>query len=173
MYIGSDNFAMPGANAMSKPLAERDVLQQFLVGRDVACPRCRYNLRDSLSENCPECGVPLELHINSAYRRLGWWLFGLIALAVPFGFNFVLALIAGYGAYQTRNMRWGWGAGDWKMLWILSGATVLAGAFMFIHSLRRGKFLRQPKRVQIITTIGTVLIAIALQAAVITFFKRY
>jgi hypothetical protein len=158
---------------MSEPLAERDVLQQFLIGRDVSCPRCSYNLRDSIGVHCPECGVPLELHINSAYRRLGWWLFGLIALAVPFGFNLVLALIAGYGAYNMRKARWGWGDSDWKLLYILSGATVVAGIFIFMHSLRRGKFLRQPRRVQVITTIGTVLIAVALQVVVIVFFKRY
>lgn len=156
---------------MNEPLERAVVLRKFLTGRDIACPRCTYNLRDCPGPFCPECGVPIELHVVSAYQRLGWWLVGFIALAVPFGFNLVLALIAGYGAWQLRN-GWGWSESDWQLLAVLSGAALVAGVTLLVHTLRRGRYLRNPKRVQVLKTIAIVIFAAALQAAVIAAFKR-
>ncbi len=115
--------------------------------------------------------MPLELHVVSAYQRLGWWLVGFIALATPFGFNLVLALIAAYGAWQLRSS-WGWNDSDSILLGVLCGATVIAGVSLLIHTFRRGSFLRNPPRVQVLKTIATIVFAAALQAAVIAAFKR-
>ena len=156
---------------MNEPVEQTVVLQQFLISRDIACPRCKYNLRDCSGTFCPECGVPLELHVVSAYQRLGWWLVGFIAWAVPFGFNLILAAIAGYGAWQLRN-NWTWDDSDWMLLGVVSGATIVAGVCLLIHTLRRGRFLRQPPRVQVLKTIAIVFFAAALQGAVIAAFKR-
>lgn len=41
------------------PHAER--LERYLAERDVACPKCAYNLRSLLGEKCPECGSELKV----------------------------------------------------------------------------------------------------------------
>jgi hypothetical protein len=43
----------------TEPDGER--LRVYLAGRDVACPGCRYNLRDLTGRRCPECGLTLDL----------------------------------------------------------------------------------------------------------------
>lgn len=32
----------------------------YLNGADLPCPRCKYNLRDCRSDQCPECALPLD-----------------------------------------------------------------------------------------------------------------
>ncbi|MGI9013960.1 MAG: hypothetical protein ACR2GY_06905 [Phycisphaerales bacterium] len=63
---------------MPQPLihdAEADaLLLQFVKGRDIACPRCNYNLRDLTQPRCPECQEPLALHVNVARVHFGWFL---------------------------------------------------------------------------------------------------
>jgi hypothetical protein len=41
------------------PPAER--LARYLADRDVACPRCTYNLRGLRAQSCPECGEALTV----------------------------------------------------------------------------------------------------------------
>jgi hypothetical protein len=48
----------------TEPEGER--LRWYLAGRDVACPRCRYNLRDLKGRRCPECGLTLNLDALTA-----------------------------------------------------------------------------------------------------------
>lgn len=55
-----------------------DDLVAFLRDRDVFCPLCNYNLRDLLSDRCPECGRELQLTIGLVEPYLRAW----IALAV-------------------------------------------------------------------------------------------
>jgi hypothetical protein len=52
----------------SVPGSADTLLLAFLRGRDVACPRCGYNLRDLTAPLCPECQEPLALDV--ARRRL-------------------------------------------------------------------------------------------------------
>jgi hypothetical protein len=41
------------------PNAQR--LERYLADRDLACPKCTYNLRGLRSESCPECGHDIQL----------------------------------------------------------------------------------------------------------------
>jgi hypothetical protein len=42
-------------------MSRRDpTIRELLAGRDVACPKCRYNLRDIESGSCPECGFGFD-----------------------------------------------------------------------------------------------------------------
>lgn len=39
---------------------DQQLVREFLAHRDVPCPKCRYNLRDSTTAKCPECAYPLS-----------------------------------------------------------------------------------------------------------------
>lgn len=40
---------------------ESERLARYLADRDLPCPKCRYNLRGTRSQSCPECGTALSL----------------------------------------------------------------------------------------------------------------
>ena len=51
-----------------------DLLLEFVHERDVACPRCGYNLRNLSRPVCPECEEPLRLHVTAYKPNLLWLL---------------------------------------------------------------------------------------------------
>ncbi len=65
-------------NVNGPPITEPNdadaLLVAFLRGRDVACPRCAYNLRDLARPVCPECEEPLRLHVTAYKPHLAWLL---------------------------------------------------------------------------------------------------
>jgi len=44
----------------------RELLKTYGVDRDVACPRCGYNLRGNAGGRCPECGKDVSAYIKRA-----------------------------------------------------------------------------------------------------------
>ncbi len=55
---------------MNEPLEdETGSLLRFLQGRDHACPRCDYNLRNLTRPVCPECGEELKLTVGRRHFR--------------------------------------------------------------------------------------------------------
>lgn len=85
---------------------ERDAAAAFVRGRDVACPGCGYNLRDSADGVCPECGRVLVLRASDdqrARRALLWLIFawstimGAGPLAVSAAYWAVYRSFPGYG----------------------------------------------------------------------------
>ncbi len=61
---------------MHETAGQRDVarLLEFLRGRDVPCPLCRYNLRDLTRPQCPECRHDLLLTVGVTRPRFRWFL---------------------------------------------------------------------------------------------------
>lgn len=49
---------------------DAEILRLYLRGRDVGCPKCRYNMRDSPTGVCPECGTVLRLHVHPTLVKL-------------------------------------------------------------------------------------------------------
>lgn len=49
------------------PTPVQSLVTEFLRGRDIACPKCGYNLRNATGTVCPECGVELMLHIHPRF----------------------------------------------------------------------------------------------------------
>lgn len=44
-----------------RQLAYVEQLERYLADRDLACSRCKYNLRGTRGDACPECGEPIRL----------------------------------------------------------------------------------------------------------------
>ncbi len=70
-------------------------LKAYLADRDVPCPGCGYNLRDSTAADCPECGEQLYIHqaLRSMCRRRVHWAW----FVLPFLW---LVLLAGDGVAE-------------------------------------------------------------------------
>ena len=78
---------------------EEQLLLEYLSSRDVACPRCAYNLRALTSPRCPECGEELKLKIATTEPYLKAW----ITLAAS------IAALAGVGIlFLCLITRFGW-----------------------------------------------------------------
>ena len=53
---------------------DQQLLTAYLSGRDVHCPKCRYNLRELAVNKCPECGTAIALKVGEKSVRLGAYL---------------------------------------------------------------------------------------------------
>ena len=71
-------------------------LLEFVRGRDVACPRCGYNLRDLAEARCPECAERLELRVGVTTPRFGW----LVAAMAPGLFSGVCATLLAFPLWR-------------------------------------------------------------------------
>ena len=78
-------------------------LLEFLRGRDMSCPACRYNLRDLTQPICPECRQRLSLTVGVRDLRIGFLLVTLAPgifsgiAAVLLSIPLLLATILGAG----------------------------------------------------------------------------
>jgi hypothetical protein len=86
---------------------EAELLRSYLADRDVACPQCKYNLRNLVGTTCPECGEALRLRVSSVEPRQAASLAGLIVLAAGTGLN-ALLLIYVIIVIMQRNGGPGW-----------------------------------------------------------------
>ncbi len=60
---------------------DAELLKLYLVGRDVPCPKCGYNLRGSVSGACSECGTELKLHVHPVIRLPRSYSAGILGLS--------------------------------------------------------------------------------------------
>lgn len=136
----------------AEPRRERELLTEFLAGRNVACPVCGYNLRGLASPICPECGAHLDLRVGSVDRRLGAWLTTLLSLALPFGF-FGIGLIV----IVVLSTYWGeWPSAEFMLA--ITCSTVAYGVLVWgiLASRRRYWSMTQVKRCAV--AIASVLV---------------
>ena len=105
-------------------------LRDFLNRSDVACPRCRYNLRGVTGDSCPECGWGLKLELRSyaAARRVRLALIIACAWAVAVNlvttFPFVNRLLRGAEGKVTV---WWWLTTGWPSVVCAAGVAMLVG----------------------------------------------
>lgn len=59
---------------------DRELIAAYLAGRDVACPTCRYSLRDCPEPICPECGSRIALTVENTAHRTRPYVVGLVSL---------------------------------------------------------------------------------------------
>src|SRR5262245_2704462 len=76
------------------------LLRQFVEGRDSPCPTCGYNLRNTTSQRCPECGTRLNLVLERTRQPSGKWIIPLICAAAAFGFFVTVLGIGVYGVWK-------------------------------------------------------------------------
>lgn len=74
------------SNPSQEPQDPAALLAAYTQGRDVGCPACGYNLRNTAASACPECGEPLALAVGSANPCGAAWTVVVAAGAVPVGF---------------------------------------------------------------------------------------
>ncbi|MEZ6318559.1 MAG: hypothetical protein R3B49_07385 [Phycisphaerales bacterium] len=123
-------------------------LTAYLADRDVACPKCRYNLRGVTGGVCPECGVGLTTNLTipgfgdavKANRlalllaSVGW------VLCAAAGWMAMSVLLAISKYYFPESVTWH----DYAQKWLLSGGVVVFAVVMFLR--RRGMGVRMMAR---------------------------
>ena len=130
--------------------SDQELLQTFLRERDVACPRCEYNLRNLVGDRCPECGDELVLRVNLSEPKMAAFLTGLIGLAAGAGFSGLLIL---YWLIMVITIRGRMGGMMSFLVVTICGFVVMGGAI--IAWLRARYYIRrQPTSRQWVFTIG-------------------
>ncbi len=144
---------------------ESQLLKSLLTARDIACPVCGYNLRASVSANCPECGAKLDLRIGSVDLKLGAWLVALIALAVGLGFTSILGIVVAV----SSAFYGGW---DYVLpeLYVLGAPSAVLGVGLCLLIARRRKFWKRRRRFQRYTAVGYVVGSCAIVGLTVFFF---
>jgi hypothetical protein len=118
------------------------LLRQFVEGRDVPCPSCGYNLRNTTSTRCPECGTTLTLNVNARRAKLGAAFWAILAAAGPLGLYLtglgmaiysVVDDLGRFNSYRPNTM-------DVKVTGVLAGASFLYAALL-ATSVRSSEWL--------------------------------
>ncbi len=119
---------------------ESILLREFLAGRDVECPQCRYNLRDLTGNRCPECGDEVVIRLNMAEPKLAMWIAGLVGLASGAGFSGLLLV---YIVIQLL-IRPNFGPMDelWKFIGITFAGFAIEGTAVYFW-IRKMRWIRR------------------------------
>ena len=154
---------------MRQSMPDAELLRAYLGGRTIGCPRCDYNLRGISTDRCPECGCVLELQLASAGVPLGWWLAGLLSVALPLGFAFTFACAAMFGAWRSRF----WSERDWWLLAALVTLTLFYSICLAAIIRRRQRFVRLPRFEQRLRAVSVMAIMVVMQFALFSVFRGF
>lgn len=118
-----------------EPTRDDELARLYLAGRDVPCPKCRYNRRDSDRAACPECGHRLELTppdpIGRAYVRAGR------VLGVALSLDALTSLgSAAWAVWFITQNGWavmGWNAAMYAFVAPLAIAKLTVGATLLLR----------------------------------------
>lgn len=127
------------------------ILTQYLAHHDAPCPRCRYNLRNLTTNQCPECGLELALQVKGTQPILKWWLTTLLANTLPLGFHAFVSI----GIMIDQSS----GFSRWEN-WMLIPLTITPLTIIIIAALvwkRRVFVLRSPIFQRLVANISLIL----------------
>lgn len=144
------------------------LLATYVRGRDVPCPVCRYNLRNTSSQRCPECGTQLELNVGTPTPRIGAWTLSMIASAMPLGFAGTLLAV---GVIQWRRSSF-WGNTDTYAALALSAYVAVWLTTVVTLYLLRGRFNRWRPIMRWIVTAAVLVSAAGANASLVFIFAK-
>lgn len=125
----------------------QELRRRFVEGRDVPCPSCNYNLRNTTSDRCPECGELLRLRINVPRTHRRAWLAAMLAGSIPFGFHLTITCIAAWAWHQRRDSsRWfavSLSEYDLQVMRVVAISLAAYGIALVVMSLLHGFMSRQ------------------------------
>jgi len=131
---------------MNEPVeGETEFLLRFLQGRDHACPKCDYNLRNLTRPVCPECGEALKLAVGR--RKINDTLF--ILTLAPCIFSGISAIFLSCAiAFQAYR-----GGGSPPIeVWAIDSFGVFSGLCGVILFIKRRAFTKLERDTQLVWT---------------------
>jgi hypothetical protein len=151
-------------------VTELELLTAWCRDRDAFCPRCGYNLRNTSSPNCPECGLALGLGVVNPVPRVGPMVLAMVSVALAAGFSLTLAVVGWVGLWrQSKDPRQfsDWGRVDWVAIGFLSAHAVLSLFTLRVIYVLRGRIQRWRRSRQWTAAVVCLLLAVAAEAALI------
>jgi hypothetical protein len=132
--------------------SEPELIKAFVADRDVPCPACGYNLRGGQSMACAECGARLDLRVGCADFKLSFWIFSLLAIALPLGYA------AATGAMLVVTVlefgRAAIGGNDWPLFISHWMAPLVYAPVLWWLVRKRRRFWTRPSLVQLRMSIA-------------------
>jgi hypothetical protein len=151
-------------------MTDLELLNTYCRDRDVPCPSCGYNLRNTTSPTCPECGLSVSLGVTNAVPRVGPLAVAMVAVGVTIGFSLTMSVVGWVGLWRQSDdasIFADWGPVDWVAIGLLTAHGVLGLlAIRLIYGLRR-RMHGWRRGNQWLFAIFLVLLAAGLQAALI------
>lgn len=124
------------------------MLHDYLQGRDTPCPFCGYNLRNTSSLRCPECGSKITLTLGTIRVKQGAWLWCVIITAMPLGFVLVTLatqLYAGQSVFLSEYER--------PMMKMLGYGLAGSIAALLLVAIGRGFLLRRARWARLLISL--------------------
>lgn len=141
---------------------DADLLTAYLSERDEPCPRCGYNLRNLISNRCPECGDFIRLSVALIEPRLAAYITTLVACCFGFGGGTLFGLVA----LLEAPPGW-WSAACAR---VLLAQWVVSAALLPYLLARRRRFRRLSRRAQWLLATGACVLFVSLSAAFVLLF---
>ena len=146
---------------MNEPVEdETESLLRFLQGRDHACPKCSYNLRNLTRPICPECGEALALTVGRGHFRDSL-LFLTLAPCIFSGIcAILLSGVIAFHHYANVGSPPIW-------IWGLDGFGLSSGIGGMLLFVKRRAFMKLDRGVQLFWALLTWAIHIAVFVALV------
>ena len=145
-----------------EPNHQPPLLTRFLADRDVACPRCGYNLRNLTGDRCPECGDALRLQVGLADPRLAAYITALVGASLGLGGSGLFSLVA---LAAAPGSWWSTFSGRLLLAMVIVTAPMTAALLA-----QRQRFRRLPSRAQWWVAFCVCVSVVVSSATVIGFF---
>lgn len=143
-----------------------EFLRTYLTGRDIACPKCNYNLRDQRGNRCPECGEEIVLRLALVEPKLGSVIAGIVGLSFGAGMSGLLLIYIVLQAYVFRR-----GSGVPRLfVWLNLGGFIVEGIPLLLWAIFWRNVRRQSLTMRVLMVLSCWLLTLA---NIIVFFSVY
>jgi len=144
--------------------SEQEMLRQYLKNRNVPCPACGYNIKQLLSNTCPECGRELMLSVGIVGLS-NLWITALVGAIVPAAcglpFHLLILIALSHGATPSDALS----EPEGIIFLLLVFYALSCAVFSILLIVMRQRFMRL--RIQAQGTIATLLVIAAVFAGIV------